>query len=151
MGKNLEGNVREGKWLIMECIDGKNLELALKSANRVYLCGDLKKPQDLKWIHDENNEIGISHYKCFTADLPHFHTKATEYNYIIKGSTKILLIDEGREILFEEGSIFVLPPMTKYASKHLPNTKIIFFKSPGGNDKHLIGIDDSLEAWRKSW
>ena len=96
----------------------------------MYLCGDLKKPQDLQRIHDDRNELGLSYYKQFTADQPHYHTTATEYNYVISGKSKIYLIDEKKELLLETGLVFVLPPMTKYASKHFDNTTIIFFNPP---------------------
>ena len=135
----------------MDCIYGKEIASALDDSYRVYLCGDLQKPQSFKWIHDENNEVGISFYKMYTVDQPHFHTKATEYNYIICGSTKLLLIDSQKEYLFEAGSIFVLPPMTKYATKHLAGTKVLFFKSPGGNDKNLVEMDSTLKNWLHSW
>lgn len=95
--------------------------------------------------------MGISHYRKFTADVPHLHTQALEYNYLISGSSKILILDTGEEFVFEEGSIFVIPPMTKYASKHLADTKILFFKSPGGNDKQLIEVDDKVSKWLSAW
>lgn len=135
----------------MELIYGSNIQKALESVHRIYLCGELKLPQDLQWIHDEKNELGISYYKQFTADRPHYHTTATEYNYVICGQSKVLLIDENREFLLESGSLFVFSPMTKYASKHLENTKILFFKSPGGNDKQAIDIDNTLRDWLSSW
>lgn len=135
----------------MDLIYGSDIQEALETAYRVYLCGDLRLPQNLQWIYDEKNELGMSYYKAFTADEPHYHTTATEYNYVIKGASKVLLIDEGQEYLLEAGSLFVLPPMTKYASKHLEDTKIFFFKSPGGNDKQTISIDNTLENWLSSW
>ena len=49
----------------MNYIMGFDLSEALKTADRVYLCGDLKRQQDLKWIHDTGIEIGVSHYKDF--------------------------------------------------------------------------------------
>lgn len=135
----------------MVFIGGREIQKALTDSYRVYLCGDLKKPQDLQWIHDDRNELGISYYKQFTADQPHYHTTATEYNYVISGKSKIYLIDERKELLLETGSVFVLPPMTKYASKHFDNTTIIFFKSPGGNDKQLIDVDGKLKDWLSAW
>lgn len=135
----------------MELILGTDIKKALTSVNRVYLCGDLKQPQDLKWIYDSKNELGISDYKQFTADKPHYHSTATEYNYIIAGKSKFFLLDEKKEFILESGSLLVLPPMTRYASKHLGGTKILFFKSPGGNDKQLITIDDYLKEWLSVW
>lgn len=95
--------------------------------------------------------MGISFYQQFTADLPHFHAIVTEYNYIISGSSKILLLDEHEEITLETGSLFVFPPMTKYIAKHQAGTKILFFKSPGGNDKQLIDMTKELHTWCQSW
>jgi mannose-6-phosphate isomerase-like protein (cupin superfamily) len=135
----------------MEIIHGTDLDRALESIYRVYLCGDLKKPQDLKWIHDENIEMGISSYQKFTADQPHYHLHATEYNFILEGKSRFLLVDENKEVELEKHSLFVLPPMTKYASKHTAGTKILFFKAPGGNDKTLFAIDNALKKWLSSW
>lgn len=135
----------------MNFINGNEIKNALQTTYRVYLCGDLKKPQDLQWIQDDKNEIGVSKYDCFAADQPHYHTCATEYNFVICGATKIFLIDDEQEYLFKEGSIFVIPPMTKYASKHLEGTEILFFKSPGGNDKKIVDIGGFLKEWLGSW
>ena len=84
----------------MNYIMGFDLSEALKTADRVYLCGDLKRQQDLKWIHDTGIEIGVSHYKDFASDRPHFHANATEYNFVMDGASKVLLIDEKKEYLF---------------------------------------------------
>lgn len=135
----------------MEFLCGNDIFKALETSYRVYLCGDLHQPQQLPWIYDEKNEVGMSHYKIFTSDQPHYHASATEYNFVISGLSKVFLIDERKEFIFESGSIFVLPPLTKYASKHFPNTKILFFKSPGGNDKHVIDVDDEIKLWLSSW
>ena len=135
----------------MQFISGDSIHNALEHSYRVYLCGDLQQPQDLPWIHDERNEIGISYYKEFTSDKPHFHSTATEYNLVLSGCSKVLLLEEMKEYTFEAGSLFVFPPMTKYASKHTGGTTVLFFKSPGGNDKHLIDIDPDLRIWLSSW
>lgn len=135
----------------MEYICGDELFQALEKEPRVYLCGELKKPQSMKWISDGDNEIGMSFYKDFTHDAPHLHTTAKEYNFVISGCTKVLLIDSGKTYTFGEGSLFVIPPMTKYASKHSGGTRVLFFKSPGGNDKHLIQIDAYTAEWLAEW
>jgi len=135
----------------MEYIMGRELNRALQSDYRVYLCGNLHKPQSMKWIPDSQLEIGTSCYKSFTADKPHFHDTATEYNYVASGTTKVLLIEENQEFVFEAGSLFVIPPHTEYASKHLEGTQILFIKNPGGNDKKLVDINETLADWLKSW
>ncbi len=135
----------------MEFIRGEYLQKCLNEKYRIYLCGDLKRPQAEKCILDKKNEIGISFYQQFTTDFPHFHTAATEYNYIISGKSKILLLDEQKEVILETGSLFVFSPMTKYITKHQAGTKILFFKSPGGNDKQLIDMTEELKVWGQSW
>lgn len=135
----------------MDWICGKEIEEALSSDYRVYLCGDLKQPQLLPHLYDEVNEVGLSHYRQFTADQPHYHELATEYNYILSGCSKFFLIDEGKEFILEAGSLMRLPPKTKYASKHAENTKVLFFKSPGGNDKQLVNVDERLKSWLSFW
>ena len=135
----------------MQYISGDTIFDALSRSYRVYLCGDLKQPQDMRWIHDDKNEVGISQYKDFTADKPHYHSAATEYNFVLSGCSKVFLPAEGKEYTFEAGSLFIFPPMTEYASKHMGGTTILFFKSPGGNDKHLIDVTPELETWLASW
>ena len=135
----------------MEYIMGRELIEAFQSDYRVYLCGNLSKPQDMKWIPDSHLEIGTSYYREFTADKPHLHTTATEYNYVVSGMTKVFLIEEGQEFVFETGSLFVIPPHTKYASKHIGGTQILFIKNPGGNDKKLVDVDGALVDWLKLW
>lgn len=135
----------------MQFINGDTIRDALDNKYRVYLCGDLKQPQEMPWIHDENNEIGMSRYVEFTADKPHYHAVCTEYNVVLSGCSKVFLVDEGAEYTFEAGSIFVFPPMTKYASKHAPGTTVLFFKSPGGNDKNLIDVSPELQTWLETW
>jgi len=135
----------------MKHIHGTELFESLLGNNRIYLCGNLKKPQDLQWIHDDNIEVGISYYQEFTADLPHQHSIVSEYNFVVSGSCKVLVVSEQKEYIFEEGSLFIIPPQTKYASKHRSNTKILFFKVPGGNDKELIEVSPSIQEWLSKW
>lgn len=136
----------------MNFIRGVDLKRALQLTYRVYLCGNLEKPQEcLKWIPDNKLEIGTSFYGKFTGDHPHFHSVATEYNYVMCGTSKVLMIDEGKEYTFGEDTLFVIPPHTRYASKHMGGTKILFVKNPGGNDKNLISVDESLKQWLETW
>ncbi len=135
----------------MNYIMGFDVREALKTSDRVYLCGNLKKPQDLEWIHDTGIEIGLSHYKFFSADRPHLHINAAEYNFVMDGASKVLLLDEKEEYLFEKGSLFIIPPGLKYASKHISDTKVLFIKNPGGNDKQLIEADETVKHWLSAW
>ena len=133
-------------------LDGKQIAKALSETYRVYLCGNLSSPQpELEWLHDDHVEMGMSNYTTFTADKPHLHKVATEYNYVLKGESKVYFIDENKECVFKQGSLFVVSPNTRYASKHQADTQILFFKVPGGNDKQLIEISPLLKAWLETW
>ena len=136
----------------IEYIGGDTIKKALDDKYRVYLCGDLQGLQkELECIVDKNLEIGTSYYKEYTADTPHYHTTVTEYNYVISGKVKILLIDEDRELEFGEDSLFVLSPDTKYAGKNQAGTRVYFVKLPGGNDKKVIEADEKVKKWLKAW
>ena len=38
-----------------------------------------------------------------------------------------------------------------YVGKSLTGTRTIFAKVPGGNDKVLVPMDETLIAWGRSW
>lgn len=64
----------------------------------------------------------------------------------------ILLLDETREEQeFSEGDFFLIPPGIPYTSKNAADTRIFFIKSPGGNDKTLIAIDEHTKKWLSRW
>lgn len=133
-------------------IHGETLTEALSKKYRLYLCGNLKLPQtELSCFSDDNLEFGISSYDKFTADIPHFHNANAEYNFILQGCTKVLLVDENIEHTFNSGSFFIIEPNVKYASKHQPNTKIVFVKYPPGNDKQTFKMTASLNSWLSKW
>jgi len=124
---------------------------ALKKKYRLYLTGKLQKPQkELNCIED-NIEIGLSYYKKFTADTPHMHPVATEHAIVLKGQVKLLIVDTKQEYLLKKGDFFMLKPNVKYASKNKKGTKVFFIKSPGGNDKTVIDIDNFTKNWLNSW
>lgn len=131
---------------------GKQISDALDKKYRVYLCGNLSRPQrELECINDSNIEIGTSYYKEFTSDKPHVHSRITEYNYVLQGKVKLLLIADNREYEFDKDSLFIIPPNTEYVSKNQADTRLLFIKSPGGNDKSLVEVDDRVLAWMQSW
>ena len=79
----------------MKYISASDLEAFLKTNDRVYLCGNLEKKQEMDWISTDGVEIGIKHQK---------------------------------------------------------DTKIMFIKVPGGNDKIVIGdIGEQLTNWLSRW
>lgn len=135
-----------------EFIRSTDLEQALAKQYRQYLTGHLQRPQEFLKHIDDDIEIGISHYQEFTADTPHMHPVATEHSYILQGSIRVLLLeDEPREYQFDAGDFFVLRPGIGYATKNAPDTKILFIKAPGTNDKTALPITEELTKWLSSW
>jgi len=124
---------------------------ALKDTTRQYLVGNLKLPQELCHIDDSNIEIGITDYKKYTIELPHWHKVAYEYQYMIKGETKYLDIDTGEETHYAAGDFYRIDPKTKYAQKSLSATTILFIKVPPGNDKVVIELNDTVNEWLEQW
>ena len=135
----------------MECIRNNEIEEGLKISKRVYLCGNLEKPCALAHIPTEAYELGISDYHEYTFEKVHFHAFNKEYNFVLEGAIKILLIKTGEEYTFTKGDLFVIDTDEPYVGKAFPGTRTIFSKVPGGNDKILIEIDERIKKWGESW
>ena len=135
----------------MEFLSGTALEKALATASRVYLCGARKEAQELPGILDDNLEMGINRYEEFTAIPPHYHLSATEYKYVLQGTCKVWVVEEQKEYVLEAGSFFVIPPMTRFAWKHVPGTRILFVKNPGSQDRREVEPDETAREWMKAW
>lgn len=135
----------------MKFLIGKDLQKALSSGNRVYLCGDGKESQEIPEIPDDNLEMGINHYDQFTAIPPHYHLRATEYKYVLQGSCKVWMVEEQKEYVMEAASFFVIPPMTPFAWKHAPGTRILFVKNPASYDRREVEPDETVREWMKEW
>ena len=136
----------------LESISAQEIEHALCQEYRQYLTGHLTREQ--KHLHhvDDDIEIGISHYREFTADTPHKHPVATEHGYVLQGRLRIRLLDgSGQEMEFGAGDFFVLRPGVGYATKNAPDTRIFFIKSPGINDKTVVPVDDDTQHWLSAW
>lgn len=142
---------------VKECVlepcvfDSSEINEALHQAYRIYLSGHLEKPETVIAHLDIAPECGLSQYDTFTSDKPHCHKYNYEFNYVIAGQTKVLYLDTMEEFLVTEGGLFVVQPNQAYATKHQANTRIIFFKSPGGNDKELVDVPDELKQWLSAW
>jgi uncharacterized cupin superfamily protein len=136
----------------LEAIRQAELTAALAQEYRQYLTGHLAREQRFLKHVDDDIEIGISHYREFTADKPHMHPVATEHGYILQGSLRMRLLDgSGEEYRFDQGDFFVLRPGVGYATKNAPGTKILFIKSPAGNDKTEVDVDETTRIWLQSW
>ena len=130
-------------------ISQQEIAESLRESNRQYLLGNLKSPQLLKHIHDDQVEVGISHYKEFTSDKPHMHSDVTEYQMVLQGTTYIKDLVTNEVTQLKEGDFYVVRNNTPYAQKSTENTKIIFFKHPAINDKILVEVDETTREWLK--
>ena len=137
---------------ILESISRQQLEQALEKEYRQYLTGHLQRPHPHLQHIEDDIEVGISHYKEFTADKPHVHPVATEHGYVLEGSLRLLLLDgSDREAQFNAGDFFVLQPGVGYATKNAAGTKILFIKSPGINDKQELPLTEKVTTWLSAW
>jgi mannose-6-phosphate isomerase-like protein (cupin superfamily) len=144
---NIKNNKVELTMAGIQKIAAAALSEALETTSRQYLVGNLQKPQLLEHIHDEQVEVGVSFYKEFTADQPHYHPTVSEYQYVIEGSSYIKNLQTNEIIKLEAGDFYIVKANTPYAQKNMPNTKILFFKHPGLNDKIPVEVDKETEIW----
>lgn len=128
-------------------INSEKINQSLIHNDRQYLVGNLKGIQALQHIHDDNIEVGISLYKEFKADIPHIHSEVTEYQFILDGYSEIKNLITNEVIQLNEGDFYIVYKGTPYAQKSSENTKIIFFKYPGINDKKIIEVDEETKEW----
>ena len=137
----------------MEIIRNSDISRAFEKEKRVYLVGNLKKPNGVKELTHDDYEIGMSEYKDFTFEKPHYHAKSREYNYLLEGSIKLVLLNEKKEYTFTKGDLFVIEVNEPYICKAKAGTRTIFSKVPGGNDKTLVEhlIDQPLLDWGQSF
>lgn len=135
----------------MRTITGKDIRDALAKQKRVYLCGRLSKPEAINHILTEGLEIGVSHYETFTAEKAHVHLWNNEYNFVRSGSVKVYVFDEQKEYEFHQDDMYVIEPGMGYITKALPDTEVVFVKSPGGNDKQLLSQTDAIRRWGENW
>lgn len=135
----------------MEILERNEIEGGLIGSHRTYLCGNLQNPTKARHIHTDDYEIGISQYSEYTVEMPHYHSFNIEYNYVISGQVKVLLLNEGIEKVLKSGDLFVIQTEEPYLCKAMPNTKVIFSKVPGGNDKVTLQLNENIRRWGESW
>lgn len=134
-----------------EIIKSKEIDKAFESETRQYITGKLSLPQVLSYIEDENVEIGISRYKEYQVEKPHYHTEVSEYHIILEGETKYVNVTENEEYIFKKGDFYIIRPNTIYIQKSLAGTQLMFIKVPGKNDKVSCDLNDKMELWFKEW
>lgn len=125
----------------------KDIEASLQGITRQYLAGNLKRPQTLSHIPTEELEIGITVYENHETEDAHYHTNATEYQYMLEGWTQYMDIETHEVVEFVSGDFYAIFPGTKYAQKSKPGTKILFIKVPSVNDKIDSPMEDEVLTW----
>ena len=134
----------------MHFFKNSDIDKGLEGTGRVYLCGDLKKKTSPEPFPTDGYEIGISYYPEYTFEKAHIHSFNIEYNYVIEGAIKVFMLEEKKEYLFEKGDLFIIGVDEPYVGKELAGTRTIFSKTPGGNDKVLVEMDEALLKWGES-
>lgn len=123
------------------------IDRSLEGVRRQYLVGNLEKPQTLNELVTPELEIGITSYVDFHSEPTHYHTIATEYQYVISGWTQYLDADTKEVFDFKKGDFYAIYPNTKYAQKSKPGTTILFIKVPSVRDKTTTEVDDVVTRW----
>lgn len=136
----------------MLTLKGTDINHVLKTQKRVYLCGKLTKPNGLQHIQTDGYEMGITDYPQFKCDYAHLHTNNREFNYVLTGEVKVYIFSEHKEYHFQTGDLYVIEPNMPYIVKARANSKVLFTKSPGGNDKVLTpDLETQIGKWKKEW
>lgn len=134
-----------------EIIKSKEIDKAFESETRQYITGKLSLPQALNYLEDENVEIGISRYKEYKIEKPHYHTEVSEYHIILEGETKYVNVTENEEYIFKKGDFYIIRPNTIYIQKSIAGTELMFIKVPGKNDKINCELNDKMRVWFNEW
>lgn len=101
-------------------------------------------------------ETGMSHYKQFSVDTPHYHETTAEHYIILQGEQKILDLGSGEQYIARKGDFVFIPPWTRHFTKNKAGTKIFFAKAPDGKDKvEIYELPEKnhvdYDEWKKSY
>lgn len=101
-------------------------------------------------------ETGISYYKNFKVDTPHYHETTAEHYILLQGEQKILDLGSGKQYIARKGDFVFIPPWTKHFTKNKAGTKIFFAKAPDGKDKvEIYELPEKnhvdYDEWEKSY
>lgn len=135
----------------MRAIRGADVERCVSGGGRAYLCGNLALPQGLEHIPTDGYEIGITEYAAYTLEQAHAHRWNAEYDYVIRGEAKVLMLSTMEEEHLVAGDLLLIEPGEPHVGKMPAGTRILFTKVPGGNDKEIIEHDAAIDAWGASW
>ncbi|SFM21313.1 NUDIX domain-containing protein [Salibacterium qingdaonense] len=134
----------------MKRISDESIRQALEQTTRQYLAGHLKKPQTVPHFHENTVEIGVTSYDEPGSEAPHYHTRAVEYMYLMRGMTQYVDLETEEEYTFYAGDFFQITPGTVYAQRSRPGTELLFIKTPPGNDKVVVEEPDAVFTWRQA-
>lgn len=126
-----------------------DIENALHQNYRQYLTGNILFGRSNLKNNISYLETGISYYREFVVDKPHYHETTAEHYIILEGEQKIIDLEQKSQYIAEKGDFVFLPPWTKHITKNKPGTKIFFAKAPDKVDKQLLKID--LDEWESSY
>ena len=125
------------------------IRAALTSSHRQYLVGQLANPQLIENLDDEAVEIGLSSYSDATFEKAHCHSRAREYQLVLKGMTEYIDTINHEVHRFVAGDFYAIYPGTSYAQRIKRDTEILFVKVPAGNDKQEVDVDSDVAIWMK--
>ena len=128
-------------------VSASAIERALAASPRQYLMGRLKRPQELDHIDSDAVEVGIVDYPVAAADEPHTHVVTSEYQYVLRGQVKLLDLVSREEVSLAAGDFYAVPRDTPHVQKAADGTRVIFFKTPAGDDKQVLDVDASVVRW----
>lgn len=131
-------------------IDGEDVEAALGDAGRAYLVGHLFKPQrtlDHIGSLDSTIEVGTTRYDRPTVDQAHLHTWNTDISVVLSGLFAVRILSTGETRFLRKGGVCVLEPGVPHICIASAGTQVLFVKSPGGNDKTKVELDDDAQQW----
>lgn len=128
-------------------IQNSEIRASLEGVRRQYLVGNLQLPQKLPFLKSEALEIGISSYEHYAEEIPHKHTEAIEYQYVLTGWTKYINTDTFEEYEFQKGDFYAIDAGTPYAQKCKAGTEILFIKVPSINDKVAVNPPQRVIEW----
>lgn len=147
--------IDEGKFDEIMGFSKDVIDDALDGGGRVYFTGHLERPQEKLGHYEELAvESGMTYHEVFKTETPHVHSFNSDVNYVVSGALKVVLLDRGIEQEVEAGGIFFFPPGVPHVVKAKPGTRVLFVKSPGGDDKQVIDaakLPEILETWASDY
>lgn len=135
----------------IDVLHHEEIEQALEDNTRQYFTGNLKMPQQLRFLYDTDVESGISSYTEYWWEMPHYHTITSEYCYLLSGETKYIDLGTQKEYHMKPGDFYILRRGVPYLQKCQPGCRLFFVKVPGINDKVTVEWNNAMQCWCENW